>query len=382
MGSQLSTPYHIFLFDMDGVLLEPLGYRKSLQRSVKRIGLELGVPNTQLTEDQIARFEAINITNEWDSVAICAALVLIHVWKVKPSIRLDGTHLDRTPISNQKPDFDAFLMKVTDGGQLPAETAYHYLIEHYSWLNPEQTAHLWTILGNCRDIYQSLTLPGHQETVLGSKNFHNFYHLPSQLNSESYLLKYDRPIMTTEQYSSLREWLNNPMHLAGILTNRPCRAPDGYLSAPEAELGNNLIGLADLPYIGSGILGWFAANYCQSSDHSLLKPNPVHTLSLLRRCLGYSLLDSLGFSISLWQDKGSFSDWQELAGAKVSIFEDSAKGLRSGQAAYTLLKNICVDIELTLVGVAQNPIKQEALKAVTPHLINSINEINWFSISS
>jgi hypothetical protein len=75
--------------------------------------------------------------------------------------------------------------------------------------------------------------------------------------------------MTDQQYILLREWLKLPNHKAGILTNRPSRSPDGYLSSPEAELGMALIGLEDLPYVGSGILAWFAVNNCQLPDHAL-----------------------------------------------------------------------------------------------------------------
>lgn len=372
----------LLLFDMDGVLLAPGGYHQSLRASVKRNGILLGAPNTDLTEDQIARFEALNITNEWDSVAICAALTLVHLWQMDPNIRLDGLRPPKQPITLETPDFDPFLMTLPDGGHLPGKTSYRFLCNQYSWLNPNQREHLWSILANCRDIYHSLTLPAHQETVLGSRTFQEYYQLTPQLNTESYLLMYDRPIMTDRKFNALQKWREDPNHIAGIMTNRPSSTPPEYLSAPEAELGIKLIGLRDLPYIGSGILGWFAVNNCQLPDHHLLKPNPVHALSLIQHCLGTSLGESLQSAVALWKNQGTNSNWDELDQAKIVVFEDSVKGLRSVETACELLKKNGLSIDLTLVGVSDNPIKRQALEEQTPNLIKSINEIDWQAISS
>jgi len=367
---------------MDGVLLKPEGYHKSLATSVHRFGQALGAPSTTITEDQIARFEALNITNEWDSLAICVALTLVHLWQINGKIRLNGIEPKAIPLTHERPDFDGFLKTISDGGHLPGVTAYHFLIDQNPWLSTDQRAHLGILLENCRDIYQSLTLPSHQETVLGSRTFEVHYNIKPKLNTESYLLLYDQRLMTKEQYRRLREWLINPDHHAGILTNRPSRTPPGFLSAPEAELGIELIGLNDLPYVGSGILGWYAATHCQLDDHTLLKPNPVHTLTLLQRCLGRSLIDSLQAAVALWQGSDSLSDWQPLDHAKIIVFEDSAKGLYSGKAACNFINKLGLEIDLTLVGIAKNTIKLAALDQVSSFNIENINQIEWEKITS
>jgi hypothetical protein len=370
------------LFDMDGVLLKPVGYHKSLATSVRRFAQALGAPSTTITEDQIARFEALNITNEWDSLAICVALTLVHLWHIDEKVRLNGIEPRAIPLTHEKPDFDAFLKTIPDGGQLPGVTTYNFLIDQHPWLSTDQRAHLGAILVNCRDIYQSLTLPAHQETVLGSLTFKSHYNLIPKLNTDSYLLTYDRPLLSKDNYRRFHKWLNHPDHLAGILTNRPSRTPPDFLSAPEAELGIELIGLKDLPYVGSGILGWFAETHCHLHDHSLMKPNPVHALTLLQRCLGRSLIDSLQSAVALWQGSGTLSDWQPLDDAKIIVFEDSAKGLFSGKEASNLIKQLGLKIDLTLVGVAQNPIKLAALNHVSNFNIDNINQIEWENVTS
>ena len=85
----------IFLFDMDGVLLESLGYHRALQETVRLMSKALGFGNLTLSVDDIATFEAGGINNEWDEAAICTALLLEVAWKIDPKIVL--------PVSNITP---------------------------------------------------------------------------------------------------------------------------------------------------------------------------------------------------------------------------------------------------------------------------------------
>lgn len=373
-------PHNFILFDMDGVLLEPNGYHNALRASVRRIGSTLGVPNAQITEDQIARFETASITNEWDTVAICAALILVFIWQINPAIRLNNALSQHSPVSHEVPDFDHFLSLLTDGGSLPGMTAYNIICNLFYWLTVVQKSHLKIILENCRDVYSSLTLPAHQETVLGSKVFQDFYGLEPKLDIEGYLLMFDRPLMTAQQHAALIDWLNNTSHFAGIMTNRPNRTPEEYLSAPEAELGVKLIGLESLPCIGSGTLGWFTEKYMGLPHHTLAKPNPVHALALLQRCLGRSQLDALQSAAALWQGKGDYSDWEELDGGTIIIFEDSVKGFISGHNSKNLLQGLGLNISMKLVGVSKNAIKLKALEQMSTFNIDNINRINWRDI--
>ena len=68
--------YRIALFDMDGVLLESLGYHIALQETVRQAALELGLNDPPLSMEAIASFEAGGITCEWDEAAICHAVML------------------------------------------------------------------------------------------------------------------------------------------------------------------------------------------------------------------------------------------------------------------------------------------------------------------
>jgi len=161
----------MILFDMDGVLLKTGGYLESLKASVRRIGRSLGMPAVDLTDDQTAHFEALSITNEWDTLAISTALMLIKAWEYDPELRLDGHRSREIALDEQLPAIDTFLDTFNDVGDLPCHSAYTKLTKENPWLSQGQTTHLEEILFKARDIYHSLTLPWHQETVLGSQVF-------------------------------------------------------------------------------------------------------------------------------------------------------------------------------------------------------------------
>ena len=370
----------IVLSDMDGVLLRPLGYNTSLQTSVQRIGAALGAPKTRLHPDQIAKFEASNVTNEWDSMAICTALILLHIWKTDGSIRLDGLAPRTEVLSFDLPAFDPFLSRFHNVGHEPGHTAYHQLIESNPWLDDAQKAQLAEILYHSREIYTSPTLPGYQETVLGSETFELNYKLSPQLEIESFLLKYDLPVLDETHSAAFRNWLAAPDHLAGILTNRPSACPPGYLSSPEAELGAQCVGMQDLPMLGSGMLAWFASTQLHLPDYVFLKPHPVHALGLLQMILGQPAESALMKAYDLTEGNGQNSDWAILDGAKIVIFEDAAKGLTCGIAARETLAKIGIEVELELIGVTTNVDKAAALKPLAVRIIPDLNQVQWMDL--
>ncbi|MFU8826331.1 MAG: hypothetical protein ACNA70_02455 [Brevefilum sp.] len=365
---------------MDGVLLEPRGYYIALRTSVQRIGMALGAPQVQITEEQIARFEAAHVTNEWDTLAICSAIILVHLWRYEPTLRIDEIK-PRTPvIPYESPDFDHFLDQLTDGGQLPGLAAYDTICAQTPWLDHSQKTHLKMILENCRNVYSSPTLPAYLETVLGSQLFHECYGLEPQFGIEGCLTQYDRPIITSRKHTELLEWLVRPNHYAGIMTNRPNQTPDGYVSPPEAELGLRLVDFESLPFIGSGTLAWFAIRHTQYPAHTYAKPHPAHFLSLIQFILGKELVDALQTAVDLCEGNGNPLDWQDLDGAQIIIFEDSTKGLLSGLESQKILQRLGFYVDLKLIGVSTNPIKLNALEPITTYNIANINHINWNTV--
>lgn len=370
----------IILFDMDGVLLIPGGYREALKASVLRIGRALGLPSADLTDNHIARFEALSVTNEWDTLAICTALILLKVWQSNPRVRLNSLTPNNEIFSKQPPQYDEFLDTFSNISSLPSCSAYEKIIQEYPLLDQEHKTYLRKILFNARDIFKSPILRYHQETVLGSQVFRDNYRLESLLGVKSYLLEYDQPALTSQRNKSLRTWLSQEGHKAGIMTNRPSGTPPGYLSSPEAELGAKLAEMGDLPLLGSGLLAWFAVSQCQLPEHILLKPNPVHALALMQMCYAKPVSEALQLAYHLWKGWGDKKDWMKLNNATVIIFEDAVKGLEAGLNARSLLAKNLIDLDLKLIGISDNPIKKSALERVADQVFANINEIDWNSL--
>ncbi len=368
------------LFDMDGVLLNPQGYHQSLQTNVKRIGQSLGAPNTELSSKQIARLEALGITNEWDSLAICSALTFLFLWKFDPHLSLKSLSRDTRILSEERPDFDSFIENFNLQGDLPCQEAAEFIFDSYDHITNKQRTVLEKILLNSRDLTKSPILATYQETVLGSALFEKNYGLRPALNSESYLLLHDQPVIHHERYHAFQSWLRMPAHKAGIMTNRPSRTPKGYQSSPEAELGAKRVALEDLPILGSGLLAWYARTQLNLPDFSLIKPNPVHTLALLQMCLGRPAIESIRIAVALWKENSVQDKWSPFHGSQIIIFEDAAKGLISGERAQALLQANEIPVELKKFGVTRNSKKIQALVPIADAIIPDLNAIDWKTI--
>ena len=83
----------LLIFDMDGVLLEPLGYHHALRETVRLAGETCGFSDVQLSAEQIARFEALGISSEWHSSALCMAWMTLQKAFAPASQNPDWEHL-------------------------------------------------------------------------------------------------------------------------------------------------------------------------------------------------------------------------------------------------------------------------------------------------
>jgi hypothetical protein len=345
----------ILLFDMDGVLLESGGYHHAFRTTVNLVGSLLGYQRVKLTPQDIAAFEAAGVFSEWDSSAMCAALLLENLWTEHPALTLPPT--PSAPVlpahDRSSPDFQAFARTLTQ--------------PHLSELRRAIT----TILHNARQIDGSLTHRIFQELVLGSPVFTETYGLPPCLDTESYLRHYDRPNLPNAVRTKLSQWLRHADHRGAIFTSRPSRAPDGGSGTPEAELGAQGVGLDALPILGLGGLTWLSARL-ERDPEFFLKPSPVHALAALRLALGDPLMDALEAAAALVLDGQTEAIWQALRGAQVYAFEDGVAGLESVRAAQGTLAQIEVPIHVQLLGIAGNLPKRQTLEAVGATVVPSI----------
>ncbi|MBC8336969.1 MAG: hypothetical protein H8E29_17070 [Anaerolineales bacterium] len=345
-----------------------------MQASVELIGHNLGIENPILSKEHIAKLEAASVTHEWESLAICTAILLMHIWRTEPEVRIPkNINLIPGQFFIQGEDyFSGFLQNIKLNGEPPTAFMEHLLLEQEPSLNLEQREYLKGILRNGQNHDLSFTLPIFQEYVLGSKSYSQIYNRPSQLNTESYLELYDQAALSQTTHDQLIKWVKSEDHHAVVFTNRPSTPPNGFFSTPEAELGLKAIGLQELPIVGAGSLFWLA-NLAAKPLNMYLKPSPVHALAAIQVALGTPHTASLKLALDFFCGRYEKEKWGPLDGSTIVVFEDLIGGLRSAKDAKELLEKYGVRIEMILVGITKHPTKAKSLSQVAYHVVEDIN---------
>ncbi|MEE9216222.1 MAG: hypothetical protein V3U32_02200 [Anaerolineales bacterium] len=356
----------VILFDLDGILLEPLAYHRALQDTVGLVGKALGYRTVILTQDDIELFESVGVTSEWDSAAICAALLLRGIWTIYPDRGLPpAPALPRARMHDlpkpQLQDFFRSLESSISADTSPVVVAEHSLLNDGFAYTESQTIALQTILRMAHQPYRSLTHRIFQELVLGSRVFQDTYDLEAHLDVDGYLTSLDHSILTADLREQLLAWLEQPGHHAAVFTNRPSRPSLRAQDAPEAEMGLAAVDLEELPLVARGGLAWLAESRGLPPD-TLLKPSAVHTLAALLHAAGHPLEAALQAAAGLALDEIRDPIWEDFAGAEIYAFEDSAAGLRSVRSAQAILARVGIAVEPVLIAVTQSSRKRKSLQ--------------------
>ena len=356
----------ILLLDLDDVLIQQVAYHRSLQECVERIGRWCGFEAVRLTDEDIAVFESLGVTSEWDSSAICAALLLDRAWSIDPAVRLpdspaapDGHRHRLAP-----PDFQSFFREELDGGitGIEARTRVERRLLDGRERTPGQRQALQAVLRSAFDAEHSLTLQIIQELNLGAVEYEACYGRPASLPGPGYLSTIDPPLITPTDVDRLAAWASNPENRAVVFTNRPSRLPDGSGGMPEAEIGLARVGLSSLPFVAMGHLDWLGGER-GLEPQALIKPCAVHCLAALRLAAGDSLVEALQAAARLGLDLGDDGRWRGLDAAQAIVLDDSSRGLQSARAAQEALQGIGVRMELDLRGVTTKGAKRRALES-------------------
>lgn len=358
---------------MDGVLLEPNGYHMALKETVRLVSRSMGFEDFILSDQDVAQFEALGISSEWHSSAICAALLVIDAAQHDQEFQFP-TSLNPGSLLQFRGSIDIFeFFEVIkrQPAKLPAllraKQAVEYIANQYN-VDPKQPSQ---IIKNSESIEHSLTLNVFQELVLGSANYERTYQQAKQLNVESYLQKFDKPLLIYATKEKLLRWLEDPQHNAAIMTNRPSAIILGQASTPEAELGADLLGLESLPMIGNGEITWLAQQVNEDVG-ALLKPAPSHAVAAVFAALGNPLEDSLISAYNLIHSK-HLTKTQMLNNSAIYVFEDTVSGIISIQAMQKVLKQNNVYIKIHKLGISPDPIKRACLKGQGAKIYDSIN---------
>jgi hypothetical protein len=361
----------LLIFDMDGVLVKPRGYHKALKETVRLAGVAVGFGEAELTDEQISRFEALGISSEWHSSALCMAY-------------MQG--LIQKPGAGSTEPFQV----------LDLETLFEALAAQpmqYSALQRGEMAIKWLAAGNgfqahqtvrliteSESIQSSPTLNWFQELILGSENFKDIYQKEPQFSIRSYLEQHDLPLIGKQAAQRVLDLAEKPDYGAVVMTNRPSLGPFCSSGMPDATLGSRLVRLESMPVVGKGEILWLA-DQTGLSVEEIAKPSWRHAMISILVAGGNRVDDGLHY---IWKRK---ADWDHLpleylSGSRITVFEDTPGGLVSVQEATKLMNDAGITVEVQLIGIADGGAKHLTLEAqgaaVFPDINQALASLDYF----
>ena len=358
----------IILLDIDGVLVQPGGYRAALRATVKRF-----IGDYAIEEELPVSMEKRGISSEWDMSPLIIAAYWEDVLSRQPMENLsDDPVIAGEQIQRQRkveepkhlaiPAFDLM------DGQYPVDAAYEQGC--FASIPSELRKNLMT---ESRDVYKSHTFRTFQHFTLGSETFESTYQLSAEFDAESSLLAVDRSNISDE----IRERLYHPDHHLAAFTARPSGIPVGINEsslgyAPEAELALDLVGMNDIPLMAFGKLEYIAAQHGLMPS-TLVKPSPFQALAATLAAWTRDELSALHAAYD-WHRAGKLNGkFAELPkDFELIVVEDTMGGIRSVRTAGEIFRQAGFDVTVRTLGLTSGiSAKAAAFDAATvPHFEN------------
>lgn len=396
--------HRVFIFDIDGVLVDPKGYRKAVQTTQAYFIHAMGLGDGLLVDDGIyGLFEACRVTSEWDMVPLVLAILLEEI-------------LEKHPELSRYKNLDDCIQAIRHipPGRLPSKIDYVTPIQLFSaHLNPgnypavqvlklaqrnipglegpivsdyrifpalAQTPLLDILLGHTRDIERSPTTRLFQQFSLGSQAFEQTYELSPDVQTSSYLLEYDQPLLTKHLSQTLfQHYLNGRLSICAY-TMRPSLPPveiqtsnkKGY--SPEAEMGLKLVSLTDIPLIGYGRIHYLAQQAGLPTE-KMLKPSPLQAIAAILAAISRKEWYALETALKVQQGKeGAFDSLSLADEIIIHVFEDSAGGIVAMQSAAEVFAQFGLKVEVHPYGISNHPEKKAALQGLDIPIFHSTEE--------
>lgn len=386
----------IALFDVDGVLITPGGYRRASEDTMKIFLTQMGQPQWQPEENLYEQFESYMITSEWDMVPflLCAFLdhAAAHLQPQHPwnTFSEAASEIKQHPNLPLHPDLSGSIDRIGDivDGQSGTPSTWVLKAKNnkdFPFLRLRSHPVLEELLTNTRDIQKSLTMRTFQEHIIGSKLFEQCYHLEPKYNVPNYLTQYDLCPVKAETHAELERKSCAGELMLSTYTARPSMPPQGISPngdgayAPEAEQALALIPWSNCYLSAYGKVYWLSL-HCNFHSEDLLKPSPVQAMSAIFYHFVKDEVTALMWAQRLYR---AYLDG-EIRSTTVPtdlprsiilhVFEDSPNGLRGGTLSAEVLRALNIEVELHLWGISDNPQKQTALQAQGGQVFVDVNE--------
>jgi hypothetical protein len=385
------------LLDIDGVLLEPHGYRKSYRDTVNLFLASFGFPELQVDDSIAELFEYYGIPAEWDMVPLTLAAFLSWYVENSPIPKQFQTLNDLknlAPIDADTGFIDQlrlFIPKVAaciNGAGVPAAAVYKNCKTAKEesclpavWDQPV----LADLLGNSINVNRSLPFRVLETFVLGTEEFEKHFGITTDQGILSNLELADIPILSKEFQERISAE-SGVVYYSAVMTARPnllpveIEKPELLVSSlPEAELAMTLFGWDEgrMKICGAGTLHYYEQRFGYPQE-SRLKPSAMHAL--------WAMIESATGSFQTAFDLLSKWDLEQpvenpFAGVfppeipiEIAVFEDSASGVRSAAAAADVLRAYGYQVKLDKYGIITTDGKRRLLEAQDAKIFPNVNE--------
>jgi hypothetical protein len=367
----------VFLFDVDGVLVEPLGYRAVTRATLAHFMRRMGMPDAGLTDEVFDQFEANNISSEWDISALCLAAQIDAALAARPGLDLPGElsaackRIGAAGVTVPPVDYAAvagWLGDASQSGLTFAELGYRLSqpgVDVPLFPRLAGCPLLEALLAHSRDVRRSPVTRLFQELALGTKTFEETYGLAGEAHVDSYLRANDRPLLSPEIAAGLRrEWEAGELHLAAY-TVRPSSVKRGEAAAelpyaPEAELALSMVGLEGIPLVGYGQVHQVSGLTGLPADQ-IAKPSVIHALGAVGAAVTRDATQALLDAARWVTDPSEPGIYASFPPVEISVFEDSPWSIRAVQQAGELLTEAGIQARASGYGISRSPVKVVAL---------------------
>lgn len=393
----------VFLFDMDGVLVKPGGYRAAVRATINYFSNRLGLGDIAPDDATIALFEAEGITSEWDMVPIVLALAIEAAVAQQDgagvslaSFQAACDWLLTHPVDHFSLDFAPRvrgLRRFVRVGETPAQSLLDAVrLGQAGELFPHLAgqAVLDELLSHTRHLVRSRTTPVFETFVLGDAVFSQTTGLTTAVRSASLLTQYDAPLISPATRARLRRLQESQGLRVSAYTARPSHSDDGVQAplavfAPEAEMALERVGWPELMVVGTGQAGEMAQSLGVGEDR-FTKPSPYHAIAAIVAAWTGNRPAALEWTERVFcffekdhpcahaiQPRLETSAGGLPERVSLHIFEDSPAGMQGGRLAAALLDRLGMPVSLNLWGVTDHAEKAQALEAVGAQVYADIN---------
>ncbi|MBS1957089.1 MAG: hypothetical protein JST89_23060 [Cyanobacteria bacterium SZAS-4] len=393
--------YHIFLFDVDGVIVNPVAYRLGITKTLIALCEKIGLQNIDAilpNEAEIAAMEAQGVHDVWDitNIIFCDILTTIalqeravesssnfhqentaeHLRALKelhPTIARPGyLKLAQDIASNEFHSHPPDLALTLFRNKLSKSN------HNKDWIDL-----LVKFLIGTRSAYSSYGTRLFQNIILGSHDFERTYELSSEYPGVGLLRAEDITLIGEKTVEQLMKLNNRQSCAIGVYTARPSlppkhsdASPVGY--SPEAEIALESAGMQSLPLIGMGMMEWLGKQHNERTE-DLTKPNTTQALAALINTItcgqDVAALNE-AYAIDKQNKKPAQTQLTTIRDKKttVYVFEDTISGIVPLQKTTQMLRSQGFDLQLEALGIATDPNKRAALEKHCKGVFADVNK--------